>query len=196
MTIRIARISLAAFAAGALALLALALATETRSTVSAQGAEFTIELLDSGPNPPLCIVSRNDSRVFFLNKSSKPRRIVAGSPALLIYDSLVMQPGERSAGPVGVNSQVTLTYRDADDPSYIGVIEAPMSHSAQPFCSPLAPTPTPSPTPVPTASPSPTPPPTPIVRHPKCTGLMPGPWAPIQGCGIVTVLATDGPGAD
>jgi hypothetical protein len=191
MTTRIARISLAALAAGALALLALALATETRNTASAQGAEFTIELLDSGPNPALCIVNRNDSRVYFLNRSSKPRRILGGNPQIPNYDSGTIEPGQRSAGPIGVNSQVLLQYWDSEDESYRGVIEAPMSHNAQSFCSPLAPTPTPTPKP----PPSPTVPATPVVRHPKCTGLIPGPWTPIQGCSVAPGLATDGPGA-
>ena len=188
MTTRIARISLAALAAGALALLALALATETRNTASAQGAEFTIELLDSGPNPAICIASRLDSRVYFLNKSSKTRHIKAGNPQIPI-DFGVLEPGQRSVGPLGITADIRLTYWDDLEPGYSGQILA--SHNVPPACSPLAPTPTPTPKP----PPSPTVPATPVVRHPKCTGLIPGPWTPIQGCSVAPGLATDGPGA-
>lgn len=158
-----------------------------RGGTSANAAgTVTIEILDSGFNPQVCQVNRNNSTVLWKNKSTKVRRVIVKGAIEPIYDSGDLQPGETGLGGVYITSLATYQVSDFYEPTMTGQVVSPMSPSAQTVCSPLPPTPTPTPTRTPTPIPTPTPiapTPAPLQLHPRCIGL--------QGCAIAPIIASD-----
>lgn len=161
------------------------------STPAQAAGTYFIDLLPSGPNPAHCTVNRLDSVVKFINKDTKPHRLVVelvGSPTgEFRLDTGVLQPGETQSGGWLFSSQDRATYRDIDDAGYGGVIEVPIEPNTAAVCSPLPPTPTPTNTPTitPTPTATPTKPPTPLA----CARLLNAP----RGCNLAPAVSSDGP---
>jgi len=158
-------------AAGVLVFGIVAVAVSSRGHASAIGSTFTIEITSTGFNPQTCTVNRNDSEVQFLNKDTKPHRVVIprfadpnpDNPSY-DFDSGFIAPGE-TGGHIRVTGQLEWHYQDFDDPSKTGNIIAPPNNNAGSNCSPQTPTPTRTPTPV--ATPTPQRPPA-CYRGPGC----------------------------
>ncbi|MGD9932830.1 MAG: hypothetical protein AB7T37_03845 [Dehalococcoidia bacterium] len=164
------------------------------STPARADGTYFIDILPSGFNPPECTVNRNDSTVKFVNKDSKPRRIVAGDQIEATgeypLDTGVIQPGATQSGGWHFTHLAETTYKDFDNPALTGLIIVPLSNTAPSVCSPLPPTPTPTNTPTITPTPTATPtkppaPPTPLA----CARLLNSP----QGCNLAPAVASDGP---
>ena len=152
---------------------------------------YTIEIHANSFNPPICVVNRNDSEVHFVNKDSKPRRIVEpliGSPTgEFRLDTGVIAPGATTTGGWVFSALDYVQYQDFDSPSLEGVIEVPLDPNTQSQCDPLPPTPTPTATPTRTPTPLPTAPPPPTPE--ACARLLNDP----KGCAVVIWAASDGP---
>lgn len=152
---------------------------------------YTVEILDSGFNPPLCQVNRNGDRIRWKNLSSKTARIsvldLGGVDNPPLAESEDIPPGELSVFVIQVDAMVDRTYTDTYAPTHTGRFLAPRENSAAASCSPLPPTPTPAPTPTPRPSPG-----TISDMPPSCMGLMPVSRQPISGCSLVTDVARDG----
>ena len=158
-------------------------------TAQAAGV-YTIEILANSFNPPICVVNRNGSEVNFLNKDTKPRRIVApsvGMPGEFRFDTGVIQPGATNPGGWLFQGVDRVEYQDFDTPALEGIIEVPVDPNAASQCDPLPPTPTPTATPTRTPTPLPTlpPPPTPEA----CVRLLNDP----KGCAVAIWVSNDGP---
>jgi len=164
----------------------------SESSTPAQAAgTYYIELLPSGPNPANCTVNRLDSVVKFVNKDTKPHRMVVplvGSPTgEYRLDTGVIEPGATQTGGWLFSSQDHAEYEDIDSGGYGGVIIVPIEPNTAAVCSPLPPTPTPTNTPTitPTPTATPTKPPTPEA----CARLLNTP----KGCNLAPAVASDGP---
>lgn len=162
-----------------------------RSTPALAAGTYYIDILANGFNPPQCTVSRNDSTVKFVNKDSKPRRIVAGDQVEATgeypLDTGVIQPGQTQSGGWHFTALDQKTYKDFDNPALTGMIIVPVDPNALSVCSPLPPTPTPTSTPTrtPTPTATPPPPPTPLA----CSRLLNAP----KGCNLAPAISSDGP---
>jgi hypothetical protein len=194
----------ALLAVAALALLVaggvmIALAPREARPVAA-ASSFTIEILPNGDfNPPSCVVSRNDSTVFFLNKDTKPHRIVVpdipshGPPWNAEYpfqlDTGYIAPGATSSSGWLFSSVNGFTYYDYDSTAMTGTIVVPVNPDSGSACSPLPPTPTPTPTFTPSPTPTATPTKAPSqMTPPTCARF----FATPQGCGLAISAASDG----
>ncbi|MCA9829961.1 MAG: hypothetical protein KC495_05785 [Dehalococcoidia bacterium] len=164
----------------------------SESSTPAQAAgTYYIDILPGGFNPPNCTVNRNDSTVKFVNKDSKPRRVVAGDQVEETgeypLDTGLILPGETQSGGWFFSALDQKTYKDFDNPALTGVIIVPRDENAQSVCSPLPPTPTPTNTPTVTPTPTATPPPPPTPE--ACARLLNAP----KGCNLAPAVASDGP---
>ena len=178
----LAALALAIVAGGVL----VSLRTSPESVVAAN-AEYIIDILPGGFNPPFCQVDRaNDGGATFVrfrNKDTKARRLIVPDVSVEptappLEDTGPIPAGTVSEFNIGITGNYDRTFRDADDPKLTIRIYAPQSPNSPANCSPLPPTPTPTPTR------TPTPKPTPTQRPPACMGLAPVSRQPITGCSI------------
>jgi hypothetical protein len=165
-------------------------------SADAQYAEYTIEILPGGFNPPTCQLNRQGSAVRFLNKDTKPRRIVVdghGGSEEFFLDTGWIEPGAKNTAAWAFQGLDEKEYRDYDNPGLRGLIIVPIDMNAPSICAPLTPTPTPTNTATPTVTPtrSPTLPPTPIPQPtpPSCVRFLANPL----GCLVAPWVSTDGP---
>jgi hypothetical protein len=174
---------------GVLALLMLAaglvsVALGLRTTAQARNEEFTVEILPNGFNPEECLINRDNNYMYFLNKDTKPRRIVVDelySPTdELLFDTGMIQPGERKIF-LYIVSIVDYEYRDFDNPSLTGRVFSTLTNEGASNCRPQPPTPTPTNTPTITPTPTATLPA--AQKPPRCIGL--------QGCSVAGVVSRD-----
>jgi plastocyanin len=149
---------LLAAAASGMMLLGLSAVVSGAQTSRAVEQEHTIEILDSGFNPELCLIARSDD-VRWVNKSSAVKHVVGTHNTNL--DTGELQPGEASRF-FSFDFTGSVPYELADDPTVKGSVKTDSPRN----CKPQPPTPTPTNTPLPT----PTAPPTPEGRR----GVFPG----------------------
>jgi hypothetical protein len=149
-----------------------------------------IEITDTGFNPAICSIGRDDE-VVWKNVSSKVRRIVIppageGPPPIEITGDI--QPGEISA-PLIPAVGGAIRYQDFYDPSLKGIVQTPQQSNTGPInCSPQTPTPTPTATPLATATPSPTPTPASVAN---CRAQALGAPNPYGRCAVAVNVSQD-----
>ena len=139
--------------------------------------ELIIEILpgDEGFNPQECTINRNlRAEVRFLNRDTKPRRIVVDElyspePGGFSRDTGWIEPGQKQEGYWSFGEIQDLTYRDHDEPSITGHITVPLSNQAATMCDPDEPQP-----------------------EPEGTGCMRH-FAEPLGCVLAPRVTTDGP---
>jgi len=136
-------------------LLGLSAVVSGAQTSRAVEQDHTIEILDSGFNPSLCLIARSDN-VRWLNKTGSVKRVVGTHNENL--DTGELEPGETSK-LFSFDFTGSIPYNLADDPTVKGSIKTDSPRN----CKPQPPTPTPTNTPKP-------PPPTPEGRK----GVFPG----------------------
>ncbi|MGD9932831.1 MAG: hypothetical protein AB7T37_03850 [Dehalococcoidia bacterium] len=129
------------FLAMALALIALAPASSLRvQPARALFDELRIEIRPDGYNPPVCQVNRNTyANIRFVNKDSKPRRIVLdgiGVGAEFLLDTGWIAPGETQATSWTFTELQDIRYRDHDNPALTGRIIVPIPNNAEQTCEP------------------------------------------------------------
>jgi hypothetical protein len=112
----------------------------TAGPAQGQPAVLLIEILPGGFNPPVCTINR-DARipVKFVNRDTKPRRIVVDVPYIpepgeFLYDSGVVPPGGTQEGEWRFNEVNDVVYRDHDNPGLTGRIVVPISPNAATDC--------------------------------------------------------------
>ncbi|MFN0096940.1 MAG: hypothetical protein ACKVVT_19445 [Dehalococcoidia bacterium] len=187
MSVNLMRPATAVLAAGMLTA-GIAMLFAGRAETPVQAASLhTIEILETGFNPAVCTVNRNNDEVRWFNKTSSPVHILVpdvggpGNPPRFDFGEVL--PGQFSAQKLIITAVTDLTYIDNNRPERKGRIIAPISNTAQADCSPAPPTPTPTNTPTRTPTPTATPSSTPYAVPPRCIG--------VQGCGVAIDIAKD-----
>lgn len=124
---------------------------------SASDPPYVIEISETGFNPSLCMVSRDDD-VMWKNVGTSVRRVIipdVGVQSPPLFDTGDIAPGETSF-KVKITQGGAMKYQDYYNPSLKGTVQAPQySNTGPEICSPQAPTPTPTATVQPTQAPRP-----------------------------------------
>lgn len=125
---------------------------------AASDPPYVIEASETGFNPSLCIISRDDV-VMWKNVGATVRRVVVpdvGVESPPLFDTGDIAPGETSLKWV-ITHGGAMKYQDFYNPTLKGAIQTPQySNSGPESCSPQAPTPTPTATVPATATVQPT----------------------------------------
>ena len=160
-----------------LALVLLSVAVAPTASLRVQRAEalfdeLRIEIRPDGYNPPVCQVNRNTyANIRFVNKDSKPRRIVVdgiGVDADFLLDTGWIEPGETQRTSWTFTELQDLRYRDHDNPALTGRIIVPIPNNAEQICEPAD-------LPDPAGDP--------------CVRVLAEP----AGCGVIPRVSSDGP---
>lgn len=129
------------------ALLLLAGAVAPAATIDVRPAdalfdELRIEVRPGGYNPPVCQVNRTTyANIRFINKDTKPRRIVVDGIGVgegFLLDTGWIAPGETQANSWTFTELQDLVYRDHDNPALTGRIVVPIPNNAEQICEPVA----------------------------------------------------------
>ena len=130
---------------------------------TAADTTHTIEITNTGFNPPICTVIVGDL-IQWKNLDTVDHRIVipsAGVESPPVFDSGPVAPGETSRRLI-VSFVGRVSYSDPDFEGFEASYNANQpAHNIPRLCTPWTPTPTPTNTPTPTPSPTPTPTPDP-----------------------------------
>lgn len=133
-----------AAAAAGLAALAIFAATWPHAR-AAVPRSFTVNITDTGFDPPLCKISRSDT-VNWKNVGTKPHRVIAVNPTggEPTFDSGDLAPGETSLPNREFEYPNQWRFKDNHNPAATGIVMTPVwSNDWQPSCEPLGITPAP-----------------------------------------------------
>jgi hypothetical protein len=152
-------------------------------TPARAGSLYTIEVLDSGFNPEVCVINRLGDRVRWHNRTSKPVYIWRPDPNSP-ENPVIWDVGEVPPGGFSTELMATGNHDWPYEDKYTGrtgKVIVPISNNAAADCSPRPPTPTPTNTPTRTPTRTATPAFTPFSVPPRCIG--------VAGCAVAIDIA-------